>query len=106
MRLRYPSPEDLKRQKVNWKNLPEIPIKLGTPSGFLILGLASSGSDAYVCFTNLEKDNVWIEKFHALQTTGMFHFEMFRQIDDKEEFALAYKFFQTMGILDGQPKNT
>ena len=103
MRLRYPSRDQIKKQKTNWNHLPEIPTKLQSMSGFYLVGLCSEESTGYVCFTNRFHDQIWIEKFSSLIAIDFCHFEMLIKIDDSEEFQKVYQYFQQQGILDGLP---
>lgn len=84
-----------------------IPNKHSQFSGYYLLGMAetvlSGGGiavDRYVCFTNIEKDQVWIEKLTHLRVRGWFVIEDTVKIEDDEEFNLLLQFFKEKNILD------
>ncbi len=102
MILKYP----LSKDKLEWnkKKFGYIPNKFLNSSGYKLIAVAESMFDVYVAFTNEEQDQVWIEKTHKLMSHNLL-FDNFVQIEDKEEFNKAHRFFIKEGVLDG-PKNT
>ena len=101
MKIRYPKYDLLKKNIIDWNNLPIIPTKHSTESGYYLIALASEGNTGYVVFTNQNHSEVWIEKFSNLTCIDFFHFEMLEKIDDDEEFQYVYEYFQKIGVLDG-----
>jgi hypothetical protein len=106
MNLELTHPE---QGKFDPKNLPAIPNKNSQFSGYFLLAMARSymsvGSgkttvDRYVCFTNENGDQVWIEKLSLFRPRRWFAFDDTVKIESDEEFDELLKFFVDEGILD------
>lgn len=96
MKLLFPT----NKQRWNPNMLPEIPSRIGG-SGYLLIAAAYSGLDLYVCFTDILRQQVWIEKTTKLNpmSNHLLH-EMLVRIDSDEEFNKAHQFFIKEGFLD------
>jgi len=103
MILKYPKLNDLPFW--NDRKFPGIMHNATHSSPYFLIGLAQSGTDVYVAFTNHDQDNVWIEKTTQLMGLQGMYAKSFQQIETDEEFNLAHSFFVKEGILDG-PKRT
>lgn len=82
--------------------LPGIPDRLGQHTGYHFIAMTEDNGNGYVCFTNKDMNQVWIEKFSYLQAHGQFSFEMLRRIDDEKEFAAVHQFLVEKEILDAR----
>lgn len=80
--------------------LPGIPDRLGQHTGYHFIAMVEDSGSGYVCFTNKEMNQVWIEKFSYLQAHGQFSFEMLMRIDDEGEFNAVHSFLIEKEILD------
>lgn len=105
MKLVYPAfiPQDY-----SWTTDPKLalmPTKNGEHSGFLIIGVAQSGIDLYVLFSNMERNTTYIEKTTTLNPHAKFiAFEILERIVDNGEFARVHQFFVNKGLLCGIKK--
>jgi hypothetical protein len=96
MELIYP-----KKIIKSFKDLKELPSAKGGGSGYLLIATAKSGLDLYVCFCNMSRDKVYIEKTTLLNPNKFMCQEDLTFISNEEEFSKIYKFFIEKGILDG-----
>ena len=98
MILKYPTLQD----RISWnrKSFLKIPAEGLHHSGYYLVGVAESGFDLYVAFTNEMRNEIWIEKTNKL-TRDPIRTTNFVEIIDKEEFNRAHSFFIQQGILDG-----
>jgi len=80
--------------------LPGIPDRLGNHTGFHFIAMAEDSGSGYVCFTNKDMNQVWIEKFSRFQAVGQFTFDMLEKIDDDGEFNAIHTFLVEQEILD------
>lgn len=97
MKLLYPNDGIIKYP------LPGIPNRLGQDTGYKFIAMVADGTDAYVCFSNENMDQIWIEKFSNIQAIGQFHFGMLRRIEDENEFSAVFTFLIEKEILDERP---
>ena len=89
-----------KNNNIDWDKLPGIPDRLGNHSGAYLIAAVEDGSSFYVCLTNEERDQVWIEKISSFQAVGQFHFEQLIRIEDDQEWTAIHNFLIQKGILD------
>lgn len=100
LQLVYPKSEGFKPE-----NLAGIPTKSGQFSGYYLLGMAVRTSiigtvDRYICFTNMDCDQVWIEKISNKSSMNHLAFDDTVHIDDEGEFKELLTFFEKKKILD------
>ena len=99
MKLKYPLQKDMMYWKA--RQYPNIMLTDTHTSPYYLIGLAESGFDIYVAFTNYNQDQVWIEKTHKLMGLAGMYAKSFCKIDSDEEFNSVHRFFIEQGILDG-----
>jgi hypothetical protein len=91
------------KKPYDFDNLIGIPNKNGEFSGYYLLAIAESiglFSDHYICFTNVDRNNVWIEKASIVSNKDWFCFDDLVKIKDEEEFNLVHSFLVKESILD------
>lgn len=88
-------------KKHTMERLPELPSARGGSSGYQLIATAKSGLDLYVCFCDMSKEKVFIEKTTLLNPNKFLCQEDLVFISEDEEFNRIYKFFIEKGILDG-----
>ncbi len=91
----------IQHSQLQKKQLRQLPNKWGNPSGYLIVALVEDNSDMYVAFTNLQKDNLWIEKcIHPTLITKKFlSFEDLAKIKDDEEWTTVRNFLAKSKVI-------
>ena len=95
MELLYPN-----KKHQTFDKLQELPRTNGGGSGYYWIALAKSGFDLYVCFCDVTKTKVYIEKTTTLNPNKYLCIEDLQFVKD-EEFSTIHKFFVEKGILDG-----
>lgn len=107
MNLKLIYPHD--SEGVDFNKIKAIPNQHNTFSGYYLIAIAASqlGSgaqshtiDRYVCFTNEQKDQVWIEKLGILRPKKWFVFEDTRKIESDEEWQEVFNFLKERKILE------
>ena len=99
MKLNFVYPT--KAKDFNPNALHGLPDKQGNPSGYLVIAAIKSPSDVYVCFTDKEKEEVWIEKTSKIIDVGQICSNNMVRIDNEHEFNNVHQFLVNEGILDG-----
>lgn len=96
MELLYPA-----KGHKDFTNLKELPSSRGGGSNYLLIATAKSGLDLYVCFCDMSRTKVYIEKTTLLNTNKFVCQEDLVFISNEEEFSRINKFLVEKGILDG-----
>lgn len=107
MNLRLLYPHD--SEGFSHRDLKAIPNQHNQESGYYLIAMlasymtssaSSTTLDRYVCFTNQQKDQVWIEKLGILRAKRWFVFEDTRKIESDEEWNEVFTFLKTRKILE------
>jgi len=107
MNLKLIYPHDL--ESVDFSKIKAIPNKDNQSSGYYLIAIAASqlGSnlqshtiDRYICFTNEQRDQVWIERLGILRAKKWFVFEDTRKIENDEEWQEIFNFLKQKKILE------
>jgi hypothetical protein len=100
LELIYPATQE----GFDFKNIKAIPNRHREESGYYLIALVKRPSrispERYVCFTNITKDQVWIEKVATLRSSEYLAFEDIRQIDNDEEWNEIFNFLKARKILE------
>jgi len=106
LELTYPDPN----KEFDLTELPAIPNKHQEESGYLLIAMvrsylktsvAKTTLDRYVCFTNYDRDQVWIEKLTILRAKRWFAIDDTKKIEDNEEHKELLRFLMNSKVLDG-----
>jgi hypothetical protein len=91
-------------------NLKALPNKHNEPSGYYMIAFIrsymstgqgrSTTVDRYLCFTNEERDNVWIEKLSIFRPRNYLVFDDTIKIEDDEEWNEVLTFLKKRKILE------
>jgi hypothetical protein len=107
MNLKLIYPHD--SEGINLKKIKDIPNINNEPSGYSLIAMVASSLgvgtrshilDRYVCFTNHQRDQVWIEKLGIIRAKRWFVFEDTRKIEDDKEWEEVFNFLKQRKILD------
>jgi len=92
------------------KDLKAIPNKNNEASGYYLIAFVrsymntgkgrSTTMDRYICFTNEERDNVWIEKLTIFRPRQYLAFDDTIKIEDDEEWTEVLNFLRERKILE------
>lgn len=93
---------------VDFAKIKAIPNKHNEESGYFLIALVASligkinpsTLDRYVCFTNEQRDQVWIEKLGIVRAKKWFVFEDTRKIENDDEWKEVYAFLKNRKILE------
>ena len=99
LELTYPDPN----KSFDFTELPSLPNKYKEDSGYLLIAmirstLNNSTVDRYVCFTNQDRTEVWLEKLAVTRLRRWFAIDDTVRIDD-EEFNEVYSFLKKEKVL-------
>ena len=106
LELLYPS----QQEGFDFSNLKALPNKHQEFSGYYLIAFLrsymntgkgrSTTLDRYVCFTNEQRDNVWIEKLTIFRPRNYLVFDDTIKIEDDEEWNEVLSFLKERKILE------